>query len=167
MRAAAARDRARAAAGECARTKRRIEEVVRVDRERHRVRSTIGIVCPHDAPERSGNRVTAERWRRILCELGHDARTVFGYAGEPYDVLIVLHARRGAAAARRFRSAFPTRLLVVALTGTDVYGAIDDDATAALALADRLVALQPLAIERLDGRSRAKAVTIYQSVAAA
>src|SRR5262249_30194510 len=58
--------------------------------------------------------------------------------------------------------------LVVALTGTDLYDEIHRDETArqALALASRLIVLQPLGIQELPERFRAKARVIYQSTKA-
>src|SRR5262245_43814169 len=83
--------------------------------------SRIGIVTPAPPGSRRGNRVTAERWAQLLSKLGHAVDVVERYRGEPFDLLIVLHAGRGADAARQFREQHPLRPLVVVVTGTDVY----------------------------------------------
>ncbi|MGH7706500.1 MAG: hypothetical protein ACREM6_00990 [Vulcanimicrobiaceae bacterium] len=125
----------------------------------------IGIVCPSEASARSGNRVTADRWRRILMSLGHRAVTTRRYDGRPFDVLVVLHARKGAAAAAEFRAKHPDRALIVALTGTDIYGRDDADRSMLRTLesADRLIALQAAAPQRIAPHLRAKTAIIYQS----
>ncbi|MDQ2909304.1 MAG: hypothetical protein M3R44_08155 [Candidatus Eremiobacteraeota bacterium] len=127
----------------------------------------IGIIAPREAPLHSGNRVTAARWRRVLSELGHEAHVRFGDAAERFDMLVVLHARKGAEAARAFRERYPEKPLVVALTGTDIYGEVDSarEVHRTLERADYLIALQPTALERLRPQLRAKAHVIYQSVA--
>jgi putative glycosyltransferase (TIGR04348 family) len=84
------------------------------------------------------------------------------------DLLVALHARRSHPAVLRYRASHPGGPLVVALTGTDVYGDIrrDDAARESLALADRLVALQPLSLDELPPGLRGKARVIYQSAPA-
>src|SRR5437660_6532786 len=82
----------------------------------------IGIVTPAPPGSRRGNRVTAERWAGLLTRPGHRVDVIEAYADEPFDLLIVLHAGRGAASIRRFRQLRPSGPLVVAVTGTDVYG---------------------------------------------
>jgi putative glycosyltransferase (TIGR04348 family) len=56
--------------------------------------------------------------------------------------------------------------MVLALTGTDVYRDIHQNARAqkSLDLADKLIALQPLALRKLTTTERKKAQVIYQSV---
>lgn len=127
----------------------------------------IGIVCPRAAPLHSGNRVTAARWRRIFSELGHEAQVRFGDAGERFDMLVVLHARKGAQTARAFCERYPGKPLVVALTGTDIYGDVGQspDVQHTLERADYLIALQPAALRRLEPHLRGKTHVIYQSVA--
>lgn len=79
--------------------------------------------------------------------------------------MIALHARRSAPSVAAWRAAHPAGGLVLALTGTDVYRDIHADAAAvqSLALADRLVVLQPKAIGELDGDSQKKCDIVYQS----
>ncbi len=82
------------------------------------------------------------------------------------DIVVALHAKKSAAAALRFRKTFPERTLIVVLTGTDIYRDLPRSRTATRALeaADAIVALQPLALDRLAPSLRAKACTIVQSV---
>jgi putative glycosyltransferase (TIGR04348 family) len=128
----------------------------------------IGIITPAPPRSRYGNRVTAQRWARILRELGHHVSIAMAYDGEPYDLLIALHARRSYASASRFHRDYPDRPLIVALTGTDVYRDLPRSRSAqrALDLATRIVTLQPKARDELRLELRDKVRVIYQSVAA-
>ena len=68
----------------------------------------------------------------------------------------------------RFRHEHPELPLILALTGTDLYGDIHTDASAqeSLEMADRFILLQPAGIEELSEHLRDKAWVIYQSVTA-
>jgi putative glycosyltransferase (TIGR04348 family) len=125
----------------------------------------IAIVTPAAVGTRHGNRVTALRWARLLRRLGHQVTIREAYEDDGSDVLIALHARRGFAAVQAWQRRRPARPVILALTGTDVYGDIRSDASAkkSLDMADRLVVLQPLAIQELSEHLRAKARVIYQS----
>ena len=127
----------------------------------------IRLVTPAPGRSRGGNRVTALRWTRILRGLGHAVAVETEYRGGRCDVLVALHARRSFASVERFRGAYPGRPLILALTGTDLYGDLrsDPQARRALDLATRLVLLQPLGLEELPDAVRAKARVIYQSAA--
>jgi len=125
----------------------------------------IRMVCPAPPGSLYGNRVTAERWARILRSLGHRVAIAPGYEDEKCDALVALHARRSAEAVFRFRRRFPETPLIVALTGTDLYRDIrrSQRARRALEAADRFVALQPLAADELAPHLRRKLRVIYQS----
>ncbi|HXE75016.1 MAG TPA: selenoneine biosynthesis selenosugar synthase SenB [Candidatus Xenobia bacterium] len=125
----------------------------------------IQIVCPAPAGSRSGNRITAERWARLLRGLGHRVRIAQRSTSGRSDLLIALHARRSAEAVLRFRAAHPECPVVVALTGTDLYRDLRRSRKAQRALreADRLVALQPRALDKIPAALRRKARVIYQS----
>jgi glycosyltransferase involved in cell wall biosynthesis len=128
----------------------------------------ITLVTPAPSGSRKGNRITARRWASLLRQLGHRVVVRQDYRGERCDLLVALHARHSAAAVGAFRSAHPDLPVVLALTGTDLYEAIHTDPIArqTLELASRLVVLQPLGIEELPERLRARARVIYQSAEA-
>jgi putative glycosyltransferase (TIGR04348 family) len=128
----------------------------------------IALITPVPAQSRQGNRVTALRWARILKSLGHRVTLAQQYDGVPHDLMVALHARRSYAAIAQFQRLFPTRPLIVALTGTDLYGDIrtSAEAQASLELATRLILLQPRGLEELPEPIRPKARVIYQSVQA-
>jgi putative glycosyltransferase (TIGR04348 family) len=125
----------------------------------------IFMACPAPPHSRKGNRVTADRWARILRDLGH--RLIIGqeYDLSPCDAMIALHARRSYEAVKRFRQCYPHGPLIVALTGTDLYRDIRTSLRAqrSLELADRLVMLQPLGIRELSPQWKDKARAIFQS----
>jgi len=81
-------------------------------------------------------------------------------------LLVALHARKSAASIERFAVVHPDRPIVVALTGTDVYGDLDGDGVAlrSLQAAWRIVALQPLAANELPEALRDRVRVIHQSV---
>ena len=128
----------------------------------------ICLVTPAPTYSRKGNRVTALRWARILRELDHRVIIIEQYRGERCDLMVALHARRSHASIVRFRREHPQLPLILALTGTDLYGDIHTDASAqeSLEIADRFILLQPAGIEELAEHLRDKAWVIYQSVTA-
>jgi hypothetical protein len=80
--------------------------------------------------------------------------------------MIALHAWRSAESVRAFRAAYPDRPLIVALSGTDIYGAARREpgpVLASIASADRLVALQGLAARRVPAQHRWKIRVVHQS----
>ncbi len=109
--------------------------------------------------------MTALRWSRILRDLGHGVVLTGEYQRQRCDLLVALHARRSALSVERFRQHRPTAPLVLALTGTDLYGDIHSSPPAqhALERASRLVVLQPLGIAQVPEPMRAKTRVIYQS----
>ena len=124
------------------------------------------IVTPAPAGSRAGNRVTALRWSRLLRDLGYRVAIAVEYVQQRCDLMIALHARRSAISVRRFRERHPEHPLVLALTGTDLYGDIhtDPEAQLSLRLADRLVVLQDLGVDELPAALRHRARTIHQSI---
>lgn len=123
------------------------------------------IVTPAPKRSRQGNRITANRWARLLRQLGHRVSTTDAFRDQPCDVLIGLHARKSAESVRRYRENRPDGRLVVVLTGTDLYHDLPQSRAAqrSIELADRLVVLQARAVDSLPRGSRAKARVIVQS----
>ena len=126
----------------------------------------IVLITPEGPTSRTGNRVAASRWARILRGLGHRVRTAPDYDGRPADLMVAVHAWRSAAAIERFKSKYPARPVVLQLSGTDIYHYIDVAPAAtlrAMELADRLVALNDLAWRIVPKRLRARLSVIHQS----
>jgi putative glycosyltransferase (TIGR04348 family) len=132
-------------------------------------RPEIVLVTPALADANNGNWRTAQRWARLLAA-DYRVKLALQWApGSPAaaapQAMIALHARRSAAAIQAWRAAFPHRLLVVVLTGTDLYRdiAVDADAQRSLVLADRLVVLNELGLAALPPALRGKAHVCLQS----
>ena len=125
----------------------------------------IALVMPANAANRSGNRHTAARWRNFLRELGHRVRLCTEWSGGDADTMIALHARKSAPSILRFNRERPGYPLIVALTGTDLYRDIREsaDAKRSLALATRLIVLQPQGRRELNPALRKKTRVVYQS----
>lgn len=125
----------------------------------------IVLATPGNSRLPTGNRVTARRWARILRGLGHDVSVVPEWRGGAGDLLVALHARKSFESIDRFRRERPGAPLVVAMTGTDLYGDIRTSARArrSLALATRVVVLQPEGLRELAPPVRAKATVVFQS----
>ena len=126
------------------------------------------IVSPALAQANNGNWQTASRWSHMLRP--SFATTIAqGWNGEPFDVMLALHARRSAPAIARWAQAHGAASdapgLGVVLTGTDLYGDIQTDAQAqaSLVYAKRLVVLQECAPDALPVALRHKARVIFQS----
>ena len=128
----------------------------------------IVLITPEGPTSRTGNRVAAARWARILRGLGHRVHTAPDYDGRPADLMVAVHAWRSAAAIERFKSKYPARPVVLQLSGTDIYHYIDVAPAAtlrAMELADRLVALNDLAWRIVPKRLRARLSVVHQSAA--
>lgn len=125
----------------------------------------IALITPAPKRSRTGNRVTALRWARMLRKLGHKVNIETEFNGNQPDVMIALHARRSHSSIVRFRQLNANKPLIVALTGTDLYHDLpqSQDVQKSLEWADRLVVLQPRAIKHLPREFRSKTRTIYQS----
>ena len=125
----------------------------------------IAIVTPSIAGARSGNQHTAERWAGFLRGFGHRVSIATQWNGRAVDVLIALLARKSHASIEKFHAAHPGKPLIVVLTGTDLYRDIRiySEARRSLALASRLVVLQPEGRFELPQRLRAKTRVIFQS----
>ncbi len=124
------------------------------------------IVTPAPGRSRKGNGITAQRWARLLREIGHRVDIVQHYERQPCDLMIALHARRSHRSIKRIHDERPEIPLILALTGTDLYGDIRSNGSAKLSLdiSDRLIVLQPLGISELPKKLQSKTRVIYQSV---
>jgi len=128
----------------------------------------IALVTPARAGARSGNRHTALRWAAFLRAAGHRVTVAQQWRGDAAaDMMLALHARRSHASIRAFHSAHPSRPLVLALTGTDLYRDLrsSPEARASLEMASRFIVLQPQALRELPQRLRARAGVVVQSSA--
>ncbi len=104
----------------------------------------------------------------MLRAAGHRVRVCTRWrSDDSTELMLALHARRSHSSMRAFRERHPGRPLVLALTGTDIYRDVraSAEARASLGLADRIIVLQPKALEELPLRLRAKAHVVYQSSA--
>jgi putative glycosyltransferase (TIGR04348 family) len=127
----------------------------------------IVLITPPGPSTRTGNSVAAMRWARILRQLGHRVTVAADYADQPADAMVAIHAWRSAAAIHRFKTRYPTRPLILQLSGTDIYQYITEDpkpTLRSLQLADRLVALNSLAWRVVPNKFRKKLRVIFQSV---
>ncbi|MDD2919508.1 selenoneine biosynthesis selenosugar synthase SenB [Rhodoferax sp.] len=134
-------------------------------------RPRVLIISPAAASANNGNWHTAWRWSRMLRP-AFDATIALGWNGEPFDVMLALHARRSAESIARWArskgAAENAQGLGVVLTGTDLYRDIQSDtqAQASLQYARQLVVLQECGAEALPPALRHKARVIFQSAAA-
>ena len=126
------------------------------------------IVTPALAAANNGNWQTARRWARWLsrdCRV----RLTDVWASGDEDLMIALHARRSSPSMLAWGTAQSQqdgrRPLLLVLTGTDLYRDIERDASAqqSLHLADRLVVLNELGLDRLPAALRGKAGVLLQS----
>jgi putative glycosyltransferase (TIGR04348 family) len=122
----------------------------------------ISLVTPAGPGLRNGNRHTALRWAAFLRAAGHRVAVSTQDMSSNADLMLALHARRSYGSIRAFSGK-----LVVALTGTDIYRDLKTSAEAreSLALADRLIVLQPKALESIPREFRRKARVVVQSSA--
>ncbi|QMU62185.1 MAG: TIGR04348 family glycosyltransferase [Gammaproteobacteria bacterium] len=129
------------------------------------------LITPALPSSRSGNRVTATRWKTMLTELGHKI-TVKASSDDisqickKHDAMIALHAWRSAASIDYFKQQFPQKPLIVALTGTDLYKFINSHPKPTLRSikqADVLITLHDLAYLVLPKSAHKKIHVVHQS----
>ncbi|MBP88309.1 MAG: TIGR04348 family glycosyltransferase [Planctomycetaceae bacterium] len=123
------------------------------------------IVTPAPSRSRKGNRITAERWAKILRSIGHSVQIADRFRGQRCDLMIALHALKSAASVKKFTDAYANKPVVLALTGTDLYHDIGSSTQAqeSLKRASRFVLLQPHGQSELPRRMHKKVRVIYQS----
>ena len=126
----------------------------------------IVLITPEGPTSRTGNRVAAARWARILRRLGHRVRIASDYDGRPADLMVAVHAWRSASAIADFKARYPDRPVVLQLSGTDIHEYLKSDPVPTLrsmTLADRLVALNDLAWRAVPKRLCLRLSVIHQS----
>jgi len=123
-------------------------------------------VTPAPAGSLHGNRITALRWQGFLGELGYTALVTESWSGGDTGLLIALHAYRSYQSIVAFKKKFPSRPIVLILTGTDLYRDIENHSEVIQSMknADQLIVLQSSAINSVPAHLRHKVQVIYQSV---
>jgi putative glycosyltransferase (TIGR04348 family) len=125
----------------------------------------ISLVTPAGPGLRNGNRHTALRWAAFLRAAGHRVAISTQDLDSDADLMLALHARKSHESIVDFWRRNPSKRIVLALTGTDVYRDIhlSGEAQESLERADRLIVLQPRAAEELAPRLREKVRVVVQS----
>jgi putative glycosyltransferase (TIGR04348 family) len=129
------------------------------------------IVCPALASANNGNWLTAWRWSQMLSK-NFEVSIAQEWNGEPFDVMLAMHARRSAESIARWALSKKVGTdapgLAVVLTGTDLYRDIQTDASAqaSLAFAQRLIVLQECAPAALPLAVQHKTNVVFQSTQA-
>jgi len=125
----------------------------------------ISLVTPAGPGLRNGNRHTALRWAAFLRAAGHRVAVSTKDLASDADLMLALHARKSHESIVDFWRRNPSKPIVVALTGTDVYRDIhlSGEAQESLERADRLIVLQPRATDELAPRLREKVRVVVQS----
>jgi len=133
-------------------------------------RPRILIISPAAASANNGNWQTAWRWSRMLRS-AFEVKIAQSWNGDPFDVMLALHARRSADSIARWAQAQGAHAnavgLGLVLTGTDLYRDIQVDGSAkdSLGRAQRLVVLQECGLDALPADLLYKARVIFQSTA--
>lgn len=123
----------------------------------------IGITLPPNRGVGTGNLRTAQRWQKILSELGHEVAIVMGNDVGNCEVLIALNAVKSFEAISHFHQKGQGKL-IVAVTGTDLNRRESAEWRQAMEWADRIVVLQQNAQAALEPELRVKSKVILQSV---
>ena len=129
----------------------------------HEALMKVCVASPYPLDQLKGNSVTTDRIVSILEEDGIEARASHGFDGEPADVLISLHAVKGAQAVADFRKKMPEGKVVVLITGTDIYQQLpqgSEKGMACLESADRIAIVSEIAVPSLPERFQEKAVVV-------
>ena len=110
--------------------------------------------------------MTALRWQGFLEELGYLVEVTESWSGEDAGVLIALHAYRSHQSIAQFKKRYPSRPIVLILTGTDLYRDMQNhsEVLQSMEMADQLIVLQSSALDSIPPSLRYKAQVIYQSV---
>jgi putative glycosyltransferase (TIGR04348 family) len=125
----------------------------------------IHLLVPPEVADNNGNGVTSERWKAFMEELGHEVTVSRDICSKPCDLLVAFHASRTRGAVMNAKQKGVASRIVICFTGTDLYRDLREDPSAfdVAGLADRLVVLQPAALDELPVAFREKTSVIYQS----
>lgn len=136
--------------------------------------ASVVIVTPGLANANNGNWQTAKRWAGILSP-AYKVRVVQqwpdAHASDLDTVMIALHARKSHASIAAWAAARPSpnssvaQGLMVVLTGTDIYGQLDQDLAAqdSIAKASSVLVLQDQALAKVPEVHQSKTHVFYQS----
>jgi putative glycosyltransferase (TIGR04348 family) len=110
--------------------------------------------------------MTALRWQGFLDELGYSVEVTESWSGGDAGLLIALHAYRSHQSIVAFKKQYPSRSIVLILTGTDLYRDMENhsEVIQSMEMADQLIVLQSSAIHSVPAHLRHKVHVIYQSV---
>ena len=105
------------------------------------------------------------RWQDFLKKLGHQVEISNRWSGKSADVLIALHAYRSHASIVQFRKLYPSRPIILIITGTDVYRdmASHPEVLKSMEMSDAIVVLQSAALAMIPKHLQTKTHVIYQS----
>ena len=125
----------------------------------------ICIVTPVPPRSRQGNRITALRWARILRTLGHRVDITQEFNRQKCDLMVALHASKSFSSIKRFSEQHPEKVLIVTLTGTDIYQDyhLNDRCLQSIKMATGLIVFQPKILQEIPVQYRDKATVVYQS----
>jgi putative glycosyltransferase (TIGR04348 family) len=126
----------------------------------------INLITPAGKQSKSGNRITANRWGRILNELGHNVSMLPEQPDLNLDIMIAIHAWRSHKEIRAFSKKYPDRPLIVLLAGTDIYSfqtSHPAETHDSMERATALVCLHDLVAKSIPDRFREKLHVIRQS----
>ena len=110
--------------------------------------------------------MTALRWQGFLEELGYSVEVTESWSGGDASLLIALHAYRSHQSIVAFKKQYPSRPIVLILTGTDIYRDIANhsEVIESMEMAEQLIVLQSSAVNSVPAHLRHKVQVIYQSV---
>ena len=125
----------------------------------------ICIVTPVPPHSRQGNRITALRWARILRTLGHRVDITQEFNRQKCDLMVALHASKSFFSIKRFSEQHPEKVLIVTLTGTDIYRDyhLNNRCLQSIKMAMGLIVFQPKILQEIPVQYRDKATVVYQS----
>jgi putative glycosyltransferase (TIGR04348 family) len=125
---------------------------------------SICIISPALAAANNGNWQTAKRWQQMLSANYH-VEIMLQWDGRPFNAMLALHARRSADSIVQWAAKLPTKPIILALTGTDLYRDIASDPSAqqSLKLAHSLIVLQDMGPKSLPLEFQSKCQVIFQS----